>query len=133
MSGPAALAFDEREYSIAQLEGLSNGMATTLEQRGVRAGDRVALMSSNRPEFVVALRANPGDRAVAARLAHLLELTGRDLELLALLSARIDESPDEERDELVVERDRILGVLAAKARAEGRASEADLYESMRGS
>ena len=57
MSGPAALAFDEREYSIAQLEGLSNGMATTLEQRGVRAGDRVALMSSNRPEFVVALRA----------------------------------------------------------------------------
>ena len=32
-------------------------MATTLEQRGVRAGDRVALMSSNRPEFVVALRA----------------------------------------------------------------------------
>ena len=57
MSGPAALAFDEREYSIAELEGLSNGMATTLEQRGVRAGDRVALMSSNRPEFVVALRA----------------------------------------------------------------------------
>ena len=32
-------------------------MATTLEHRGVRAGDRVALMSSNRPEFVVALRA----------------------------------------------------------------------------
>src|SRR5690242_4891311 len=32
-------------------------MATTLERRGVRAGDRVALMSSNRPEFVVALRA----------------------------------------------------------------------------
>ena len=57
MSGLAALAFDEREYSNAQLEGLSNGMATTLEQRGVRAGDRVALMSSNRPEFVVALRA----------------------------------------------------------------------------
>ena len=32
-------------------------MATTLEHRGVRAGDRVALMSSNRPEFVVAMRA----------------------------------------------------------------------------
>ena len=42
---------------MAQLEGLANGMATTLEHRGVRAGDRVALMSSNRPEFVVALRA----------------------------------------------------------------------------
>ena len=57
MSGPAALAFDEREYSLAELDALANGMATTLEQRGVRAGDRVALMSSNRPEFVVALRA----------------------------------------------------------------------------
>src|SRR5690242_4245085 len=32
-------------------------MATTLEHRGVRAADRVAIMSSNRPEFVVALRA----------------------------------------------------------------------------
>ena len=31
-------------------------MATTLEH-GECAGDRVALMSSNRPEFVVALRA----------------------------------------------------------------------------
>ena len=57
MSEPAALAFDEREYTLAELDALANGMATTLEHRGVRAGDRVALMSSNRPEFVVALRA----------------------------------------------------------------------------
>ncbi len=57
MSEPAALAFDEREYSLSQLDAFANGMATTLEHRGVRAGDRVALMSSNRPEFVVALRA----------------------------------------------------------------------------
>src|SRR4051794_11014143 len=32
-------------------------MATVLEHRGVRSGDRVALMSSNRPEFVIALLA----------------------------------------------------------------------------
>lgn len=57
MSEPAALTFDEREYTLAELDGLANGMATTLEHRGVRAGDRVALMSSNRPEFVIALRA----------------------------------------------------------------------------
>ena len=44
-----ALAFEEREYSLPQLDALANGMATTLEQRGVRPGDRVALMSSNRP------------------------------------------------------------------------------------
>jgi acyl-CoA synthetase (AMP-forming)/AMP-acid ligase II len=57
VSEPAALAFDEREYTLAHLDALANGMATTLEHRGVRRGDRVALMSSNRPEFVVALRA----------------------------------------------------------------------------
>lgn len=57
MSEAIALAFEEREYTLAQLDALASGMATTLEHRGVRAGDRVALMSSNRPEFVVALRA----------------------------------------------------------------------------
>jgi acyl-CoA synthetase (AMP-forming)/AMP-acid ligase II len=57
VSEPAALAFDEREYTLAELDSLANGMATTLEHRGVRTGDRVALMSSNRPEFVIALRA----------------------------------------------------------------------------
>lgn len=57
MTEPIALAFGEREYTLPQLDALASGMATTLEQRGVRRGDRVALMSSNRPEFVVALRA----------------------------------------------------------------------------
>jgi long-chain acyl-CoA synthetase len=57
VSESAALAFDERECTLAELDALANGLATTLEHRGVRAGDRVALMSSNRPEFVIALRA----------------------------------------------------------------------------
>jgi long-chain acyl-CoA synthetase len=57
MSEAAVLAFDEREYTLAELDALSNGMATRLSHRGVRAGHRVALMSSNRPEFVVALQA----------------------------------------------------------------------------
>jgi acyl-CoA synthetase (AMP-forming)/AMP-acid ligase II len=50
-----ALAFEEREYSLAELDALANGMATVLERRGLRPKDRVALMSSNRPEFVIAL------------------------------------------------------------------------------
>ena len=50
-----ALAFEEREYSLPELDALANGMATVLEHRGVRPGERVALMSSNRPEFVIAL------------------------------------------------------------------------------
>jgi long-chain acyl-CoA synthetase len=50
-----ALAFEQREYRLPELDALANGMATVLEHRGVRPGERVALMSSNRPEFVVAL------------------------------------------------------------------------------
>jgi acyl-CoA synthetase (AMP-forming)/AMP-acid ligase II len=57
VSTAPVLAFDERQYSLDELDALANGMATTLEHRGVRRGDRVALMSSNRPEFVVAMRA----------------------------------------------------------------------------
>jgi long-chain acyl-CoA synthetase len=57
VSEAIALAFEEREYTLSELDALANGMAATLEDRGVRPGDRVALMSSNRPEFVVALRA----------------------------------------------------------------------------
>lgn len=78
------LAFDDREYTLAELDALTSGMATELEQRGVRPGDRVAVMSSNRPEFVLALRAIWGLGAVAVlvspawkttEVAHALELT----------------------------------------------------------
>lgn len=51
------LAFGDREFSRSELDALVGGMATTLDRRGVRAGDRVALMSSNRPEFVIAVQA----------------------------------------------------------------------------
>lgn len=53
----AALAFGERHYSHAEIEALTDGLAATLRGRGVRSGQRVAVMSSNRPEFVVAVRA----------------------------------------------------------------------------
>src|ERR1700752_380469 len=53
----AALVCEERHYSRAQLDALADGMASTLAQRGVHSSQRVALMSSNRPEFVVAGRA----------------------------------------------------------------------------
>ena len=57
VTGASVLAFGDREYTRSELDALVSGMATTLEQRGVRAGGRVALMSSNRPEFVVAMQA----------------------------------------------------------------------------
>jgi acyl-CoA synthetase (AMP-forming)/AMP-acid ligase II len=52
-----ALAFEEEEYSAARLEALAAGLAGSLARRGVRPGDRVALMASNRPEWVVAVQA----------------------------------------------------------------------------
>ncbi|MCV7337803.1 class I adenylate-forming enzyme family protein [Mycolicibacterium senegalense] len=84
MADPVVLAFDDREYTLAELDALTSGMATALEQRGVRTGGRVAIMSSNRPEFVVALRAIWGLGAVAVlispawkatEVAHVLALT----------------------------------------------------------
>ncbi len=74
------------------------------------------------------LRADPSDDAIARALADLLERLGRDMELFALLAARIEERPDD-RD-LLDRRRRVLARLAQTARAEGRASEAELYESM---
>jgi long-chain acyl-CoA synthetase len=52
-----ALVFEDQHYSLAQLNALADGLAASLRGRGVTAGDRVALMASNRPEFVVALHA----------------------------------------------------------------------------
>lgn len=54
---PAALVFEERRLSLPQLDALADGLATTLTKHGAIAGERVAVMASNRPEFVAALLA----------------------------------------------------------------------------
>jgi acyl-CoA synthetase (AMP-forming)/AMP-acid ligase II len=80
-----ALAFEGREFSLAELDALAESMAAALHRSGVHAGSRVAVMSSNRPEFVVALRAiwRLGAAAVLlspawkhAEVSHALSLTG---------------------------------------------------------
>ncbi|MFC9659519.1 class I adenylate-forming enzyme family protein [Nocardia sp. NPDC127606] len=53
----SALVFEGRAYTRVELDELAAGLADELTGRGVRAGERVALMSSNRPEFVVAVLA----------------------------------------------------------------------------
>lgn len=59
MSGSAValLAFEDRQYSLPELDARANALAAALAADGVTAGDRVALMCSNRPEFVIAVRA----------------------------------------------------------------------------
>ncbi|MEV0685381.1 AMP-binding protein [Nocardia sp. NPDC050378] len=56
-TAPCALVFEEQAYAADELDALAAGLADELAGRGVRTGDRVALMSSNRPEFVVAVLA----------------------------------------------------------------------------
>jgi acyl-CoA synthetase (AMP-forming)/AMP-acid ligase II len=52
----AVLAGDER-WSFGRLDRAANALARQLVERGVGAGDRVAVMTSNRPEFVVVVHA----------------------------------------------------------------------------
>ncbi|WAC92355.1 class I adenylate-forming enzyme family protein [Mycobacterium sp. Aquia_213] len=57
MTEPAALVFEERQFSLPQLDAMANSLAAALGKNGVAAGQRVAVMSSNRPEFVAVLLA----------------------------------------------------------------------------
>ena len=57
MTEPAALVFEERRFSLPELHVLADGLAATLAAIGAVAGERIAVMASNRPEFVAALLA----------------------------------------------------------------------------
>ncbi len=57
MTEPAALVFEEQQFSLPELDALTGGLAAALRKRGVGPGHRVAVMSSNRPEFVAAVLA----------------------------------------------------------------------------
>lgn len=57
MTERTVLVFEEQEYTLSRLQALAGGLARTLADRGVGPGDRIALMCSNRPEFVVAVLA----------------------------------------------------------------------------
>lgn len=76
------------------------------------------------------VRANPRDREAVVALADALDRLGRYMDLLALLSAQIEEGDAAVRRELGPRRLAVLRALAEQARAEGRPSEAELYEMM---
>jgi len=54
---PTALVCEERRFTLPQLDALADGLAALLTKRGAVAGERVAVMASNRPEFVAVLLA----------------------------------------------------------------------------
>jgi tetratricopeptide (TPR) repeat protein len=73
------------------------------------------------------LQGDPRDDVVADELAGLLEQAGRGHELLALLSARLEDASSERRAELAPRARATLERLAAEADAAGRHEEAALY------
>jgi len=52
-----AVRMGDERWSFAELDGLSNAFGRHLSELGVSAGDRVALMVTNRVEFVLAVNA----------------------------------------------------------------------------
>lgn len=94
-------------------------------------GEASATDAALAEELAQKLRANPGDRDVVLALADVLRRLGRDLELLALLSARLEETTDEPTRLLLAPlRVDVLRRLAEASRREGREGEAGLYETM---
>jgi tetratricopeptide (TPR) repeat protein len=78
-------------------------------------------------ELTRKLQGDPTNDAVVDELVALLTRLGRSLELLALLSARLEDAPAERRAALVPKQKSVLAKLEAEARAAGRAMEADLF------
>jgi acyl-CoA synthetase (AMP-forming)/AMP-acid ligase II len=80
----AAVRSGDEHWSFRELDDLSNAFARHLTASGVGAGDRVALMTANRVEFIVAVHATSKLGAAAvllspawklAEVRHGLELT----------------------------------------------------------
>lgn len=77
------------------------------------------------------LEGDPTDDAVIDELIDLLRHLGRSMELLAVLSARLEDAPSERRAELLPRHREVLTALEAEAREAGREAEADLFKMAR--
>lgn len=80
-------------------------------------------------DLTVDLRRNPNDRAVVDELVHHLTRLGRAMDLLALLSARLEEADAAQRRIYLPDTVRVYRQLAAHALSTESSMEAELYES----
>ncbi len=78
-----------------------------------------------------ALQADPTNDAVTDELVVHLTRLGRSMDLLALLSARLEDAPPERRASLLPKHREVLARLEEEARAAGRDGEADLFKMAR--
>lgn len=77
------------------------------------------------------LQGDPTNDAVVDELTTRLTRLGRSMDLLALLSARLEDAPPERREELLPRHRAVLERLEAEARAAGRDGEAELFRMTR--
>jgi cellulose synthase operon protein C len=112
----------------APLAGAPAGFRLSLDPEP-QASSGNAEVAARAEELTRRFQANPDDLDVANELSGLLELLGRSHELLAMLSARLDDAAPEERAELVPRVRATLERLAIGAESGGRSGEASLYRS----
>jgi len=117
-SGPFSASAQAPRTSKAPAGPEPPGAAAALdlpsdEERAVSLADR--------------LRGDPRDHSVALELADVLARLGRDLELFALLSARLEDATDSTRPDLVPRQEVVLGRLVEDARREGRTEDERIY------
>ncbi|MBX3185409.1 MAG: hypothetical protein KF819_00275 [Labilithrix sp.] len=74
------------------------------------------------------LQGDPTNDAVVDELVALLTRLGRSMDLLALLSARLEDAPPERREALLPRHREVLATLEHEARTAGRDAEADLFK-----
>jgi cellulose synthase operon protein C len=77
------------------------------------------------------LQGDPTNDAVIDELVGLLTRLGRPMDLLALLSARLEDAPLDRREQLLPKHREVLALLEEEARANGRDAEADLFKMAR--
>ena len=122
---------------------------TRLDSAGVDANKLVELLASTAPppapvreldeaeaelrveELTQRLQGDPTNDAVADELVIHLTRLNRGMELLALLSARLEDAPPDKRESLLPRHREALANLESKAREEGRPDEADLFKMAR--
>ena len=127
---------DETAFQPPPEDGIPSGAAHLADEGAAEEGDALAEGDAHAEDEALAdrlasqLRADPRNRATVLALCDVLDRLGRDLELFALVSARIDEGDDDERRALLPVRRAVLSRLASRARAAGNHSEAELYEMM---
>jgi cellulose synthase operon protein C len=118
---PAPTAGDEKARARATLPAPPSNMAATTPEE-----DEARVEALTRT-----LQGDPTNDTVVDELIVRLTRLGRSMELLALLSARLEDAPADRREELLPRHREVLDRLETEARAAGRDGEADLFRMAR--